>query len=406
MSEQETLRRLMQANPYPAATALRDASPPDAVLIALIEERTRTMSTTEETQVVKGDPRSPGRGPLVAAVALGAILLVAVALLLAGGDEPEVVEPVAPPVEQLTGEFSSAINRGDLEGALALLSPESDCNLPFSGFEETCEISWGFPVGSQATIGFENCGSEPPTTCTMELSGGFMAAMGYPNSVSRDQIGADIDPEGMLVIDQSSVVAQSLLPDDALTTLWRYMDARFPELDIDLTFGPSPYDLAAGQAALQAAQELNDPQRIADQLQGILSVHAASGLSQCTNQDGTRDCRDLMGFLQAISAELTLQCDPSLAADFAITCPMTIDSDVHRALGSDPTTTEVAIDYRGGTARNLEFHLVFADRATHDAFVVFAGSKPDLVHENGRPVWTGETGAAWVAAAEEFSTTN
>lgn len=421
MSEQETLRRLIEANPYPGGVGLRSSSPSDAV-ISLIEERTRTMATKEDIRIPGEARKTPGRGPLIAAAAFVVVLLgVAVGLLVSAGDEPDGNDPAIDPPEEtvattvaadteanplpVVDQWVAAMNEGDLEGALAVLSPEASCDLPSGGID-ACRDHLGYLIEIGTHFEESSCVESPTYRCNFDLTSELHATMGYPAYTLPMFPTFTLDEDGLLVADffGNVPVTRPYIPLEAVD-LWAYMQPKYPELNIGQPFGPDPYTAEAGVAVMEAAREINDPVRIVEGLQNILGVYAASGIDTCTTGDGNKPCSELLDFYEAIEAGLDLQCDTAAASEDEIPCVLTVDSAIHRALGSGATTEDVTVSYRGGRARGLALEVRFStDPEVQETFVEFARTQPGLtLANNDRLRFSAETAPLWMAAAEEFA---
>ena len=389
MSADRTWQRLRDANPYPIAEIEREAAAADA-LLAHIEETSRTMTDTR-----------PWSLPAISAgVGIVAVLALALFVVRPGfsGADPEDVASVA-----------TAISGGDLETTLALVSPESNCDVPIGTQAETCEQFFGFAVGIGAQIdyacpvGERPSGAAEPFACTMSMPSDVHDVMGYPDFVIRDRVQLELDGDGRLVIDNSTMELRTFVPEPGGAALWSVMRTQYPDLNWDVVSGPDPYDQVAGDALLETARTFNSPTRIVPALESSLRAFSPGVARQCVTQDGTYSCRNLVGFLEAIGAVIELDCDPASAADGVILCAMLFDSDMHAALGSGPTDSEASVEYRGGTVARLELELHFTtDELTAEALLDAAHDDPALF-DGSRPNFTSESGPAWVEAAIGFS---
>lgn len=113
----------------------------------------------------------------------------------------------------------------------------------------------------------------------------------------------------------------------------------------------------------------------------------------------------MVDFLEAIGATLDFECAIEAASNGEIPCVLELDSMIHDALGGGPSQGDMTVVYRGGRTQALSVEVLFAaDPAVHRSFMEFAVAQPALADgETGRPLWTADTGAAWIAAAEEFA---
>lgn len=410
MSEGTLLQRLRDANPYPHPEDLMEIQRDKTLLLAGIDERSRSMSVQQSPPKPKMDhPRRRSSRHLVAGLAFASIVLVVgVAMVAMVGDpEPAVTGSTIDAVQNdplpLVEEWVDAMNRGDLAAALAVLSPETSCDLPNTS-PETCEQHLGYLIAIGTHIEKETCRESPPYRCSFGLTSQLHATLGYPDYSLPMRPELSLDGNGLLVADFFGNIDTSTpyFPTEG-GDLWGFMRPDHPELDITLPWGPDPYDERAGVVAMEAAREYNSPERVLQALQNTLDVYAASGVRQCISEAGS-DCDAYTDFLEGINARLTWNCDPTRASGGVIVCPVTFDSDIHQAIGSGGAVGEITVTYRGGRAQIVEFALPFAAEApTQDAFLAYAESVDGLFSDNGRPVWTAESAATWIAAAQDFA---
>jgi hypothetical protein len=413
MSEHVILKRLREANPVPDPASLREASPDDAILLTAIDERSRSMSTQQAPPIPPPPTDLKRRRPLLIAAAFAVVtILIGAAIVLGVNDEPEVVAPNDPvpttvvdgvDPRPLSAQWVDAMNQGDLEGALAVLSPEASCDLPI-GSGETCQQHLGYLIAIGTHIETRRCGEEPPYRCSYGLTSEFHATLGYPDHSLPATTAIEVDEEGRLVADffGSEDASTPYWPSEG-GDLWGWMQSEYPGMTIHPIFGPDPYDEAAGIAAMEAARRFNSPERIVQQLQLAFDSYASSGFRQCATQEGPVECAPLVNFLKAIDAQLGLECDPATAEAGVITCPLTIESGIHQALGSGASTGEAVIEYRGGLTQALQVEIRFADDpAVHDAFVAYAATVDGLFQE-GELIFDGDSGRSLLDAARDFS---
>lgn len=410
MSERTLLQRLQDANPYPHPEDLLEAQREQTQLLADIDERSRSMSVQQSPPRPETDqPRRWSRRNLVAGLAVAmTVLVVGFVVVAMVGDSDTAVTSSIPDVVQgdplpLVDEWVDAMNRSDLGAALTVLSPETSCDLPNTA-PETCEQHLGYLIAIGTHIERETCAESPPYRCSFSLTSQLHATLGYPDHSlpMRPEVG--LDGNGLLVADFFGNIDTSTpyFPSES-GDLWSFMRSDYPELNITLPWGPDPYDEVAGVAAMEAAREYNSPERVLQALQSTLEIYVASGVRQCISEAGS-ECAAFTDFLKGINAQLTWGCDPAMARDGVITCPVTVDSDIHRAIGSEPALGEITVTYRGGRAQVVEFALPFAAEApTHDAFLAYAETVDGLFTGNGRPVWNAESAAPWIAAAQDFA---
>lgn len=398
--------RLREANPVPEPIRLDEAVTDRAALLTAITERKNEMQTQENDRVATRPPAGPRRWLVAAAVAVVVLAAVSIIALLVRPDNTVATTIPSPETEAnpipILDEWVDAMNQGDLEGALAVLSPEASCDLPF-GEVDTCRDHLGYLIAIGTHFEKNSCGESPPYRCGFDLTSELHATMGYPNYALPMNPEVSLDGDGLLVADFFGSIpweTTPYMPADS-RDIWSYMGPKYPELRVG-QFGPSPYTAEAGEAAMDAARELNDPDAVVERVDMLLGRYGAPA-QQCTTQDGNRFCPDLVAFLEAIGATFDLDCGS--ASDGQIPCALVVDSDIHQTLDSGPSTGDMTINYRGGRAWTLDVDLWFsADTDVHDAFMAYAESQPGLVNEStGRPIWTAESGPSWVQAAREFA---
>jgi hypothetical protein len=404
----DTFRRYAQLDPASSQDVLPDWSSLAPVLLEAIDERTRPMQTRPTKTRPPAVKRPRFKGPLVAgAVFALVVLIIGVAFILSQDDvQPDVIDAPETTALEQGDRWAEAMNRGDLDGALALLSPEANCDLPV-GEVETCEQHLGYLVAIGTRFEKTSCTEVEPIRCFYQLTSDLHSTLGYPEYSLPMDTAFEVDDSGLLVADFFStapVTSYSYWPDEA-GDLWSFMLPDHPEIVIDRYFGsPNHYDQALGIAAMDSAARFNDPARIFTEFQTSLDRGFLPSVppARCALPEGTVDCNSLFEFLLSISAGVELNCDYTAAAADTLVCPLTIDSDIHSALGSGPSTTEGTVTYRGGRLQGLTLDLVFSDDpAVQDAFMVFASAQ-DGLFSGDVPSYSEETGPAWLEAAREF----
>lgn len=346
-------------------------------------------------------------GGLVAASAFALVVAVfALNLVLAPGSDQEIRDLPAPSLQEKANQFGTFINSGDLESGLEMLSAESNCDAPApdSFSVETCEQHWGHMVAMGADVRFEDC-SETTGQCYMTWGSELFEIMGYPDHRLAAWIPMSIDEAGLLVVDMFSGIPEtgSFMPDRSVVPLYDYLQENRPDLRVSSISGPDPKDYEGGLALMEAARFVNDPQRIITNLESALVEIPPILPRFCESGSALIPCRDLFQFLQNIEAEVGLECDVSTAADGTIRCPVSMTSAIHDALGSGPSSTEAIIEYQAGMVRKLTLDIQFAaDPLLHEEFIEFARSN-DLLYQGEEPVYTEDTAADWIAAAETFA---
>ena len=353
---------------------------------------------------VDGSPPDRPRAWVVAA-AIAAMALVAVGLLVTlDRSRWPVAGSSADRTMAMADAWVDAMNRGAVEEALDLLSPEAVCDLRTpTGDVETCEQHLGYVAAIGTHFERRSCRDTAPHRCSYDLTSDLHATLGYPNHTLQMNVVFGLDERGLLVADffGGADTSNAYYPGEA-GQFWVWLATENPDMAVDFDFGPDVYDAKAGEAVMAAAQSFTDPSRVATLMQTALDERDASGMLQCGTPDGSRACSDLVAFLGGIDADLDLECDTAGVIDFTIPCEAAMDSAIHRALGTGPSLTELTIHYRGGGARGFEFDLRLAgDEERHDELLEYARGHPEL--HGARPVWNAQSGPAWVAAAEELA---
>jgi hypothetical protein len=409
MTNELAFERLREANPVPEPGSLEQVTSDRDVLLALVMERTETMQTQEHEKVATA-PRRPN-GWLIAAAAAAAIVVTVGLINLI--DQPAETVATTVPVEDeanplpVLDQWVDAMNQGDLDGALAVLSPEASCDLPFGGLD-TCEDHLGYLVEIGTHFEQLSCRESSPYRCSFDLTSELHAVMGYPDYTLPMNPTFTLDDDGLLIADffGNIPVSKPYIPSEAVD-IWGYMQPKYPDLNIGPQFGPDPYTAQVGVAVMEAAREINDPDRVVEQTLNPLSRFSPAGIRTCSTQDGDLQCRDLLEFLEAIGSQLTFECDTASIVDDTISCVVTVDSEIHRTLGSGPSSSEMSLEYAGGRAQRMSMTVLFsADPVVHEAFIEYvrAGGDPALVN-NGRLRLNADNGPLWVAAAEDFAAT-
>lgn len=386
------------------------------------------MQTRERSLATEPPPQTPRSRWLVPALAAAAAVVLAIVLVvfLSSADDasPDVVTtlpglpsttvPATPEAaaRNQVAALVSAANAGDLGGVLAVLSPDAKCDVSAAGTRtETCEQFWGANIAMGGRFDMVCAGATLPFSCSLDMMSESHTALGYPDHVVSSTIPVEIDAEGLLVTGPVSGTRSNFSGGGDATDFrwWRFMQGMFPEMPISGTFGPNPYDAAAGAAMLEAARAMNDPIRLAAALEEAIVTGDFSELdgfittARCNTDVSTGSCRDLIPFLQSVDASLAIDC-PNPAVDGAITCEMSMFSDIHESLGSGPSTFDGTIEFRGGTVQGLTLDLAFSeDLDEHLRFLESARSRPDLYEPDGeRPIFTSDTAPLWLQAAQAF----
>lgn len=402
MSDESIIRQLREANPFPNPVDLHRASTDDARILVAINERSDAMSTKQTRRVTIERTPTPRRGLLIAAAVAAAVVLAGAVIL--DVFRPEVATPDDETTLSLVSEWVDAVNAGDLQGALAVLSPEASCDLPIPtlGADETCEQHLGYLIAIDTHFEPVGCSSVEPTRCKYSLTSGLHAALGYPDYALPLETTFSVDRDGKLTADIFGTIDPTTpyWPREG-GELWAYMQPLYPELDIDATFGPSPYTAAAGVAAMEAAAEFNGAGRVAQRLQEAVDLYSDRELQLCFAPQRT-DCSDLLDFLEGVAASIQLDCDPSTAGEGVITCPMAVDSDLNATLGGGQGVTEITIEYRAGKVRTITFDPRFSgDEDLHSSFLEYA-AEVDGLFDGDQPIWDGETAPVWMETARQF----
>lgn len=355
--------------------------------------------------------KAPGRGRpttgILVAAASFALVLALLGLnvfLTSGGDQIGDSSPRG--LQELADELAAFINSGDLESGLRRLSPESNCdaNAPDSFSVETCEQHWGHMVALGADVRFEDC-SETTGECRITWGSELFEIMGYPDHRLAANLPMSVDEEGLLVIDLFSGIPEggSFMPDRSVVPLYDYLQQNRPDLRVSSISGPDPKDFEGGLALMEAARFVNDPQRVTNDLEESFVESPPTFSGSCQSGSASTFCRTLFEFLQGIRAEVDLECDVTTAEDGTITCPVSMTSAIHDALGGGPSRTEATIEYQAGSVRKLTLDLQFAaDPLLHQEFIDYARSS-NALYEGELPVYSKENAPDWIAAAEAFA---
>ena len=403
----DIFRRYAHLDPASSKDVLPDWSSLAPVLLEAIDERTRPMQTQEIKPAAPAGRGPRLRGPLLAAAVFTLVLIVAgVAYVLLRGDaEPDAIDGAPNSPIDVLDEWTDAMNEGDVDNALSVLSPEAECSLPVVA-PVSCEQHLGYLAAIGTHFEKQSCTAEAPYICSYGLTSQLHATLGYPDYELPMSAEFTLDESGLLVADFFGTVdvTTPYWPTEG-GELWSFMIPDYPELNLDGVFGPEIYDRAAGVAAMEGARSFNDPVRIVSEFEDTLRSGFLPSRSpvDCRIDGGPVTCTPLLEFLVGIDAELGFECDGEAASSDRIGCTATIESDIHSALGSGPATAEASFLYRGGRVIAFELSgLPFADSpGVHEAFVAFAAGEEGLVRD-GDAVLTGETAAAWVEAAGSY----
>ena len=399
---QNPFERLRSANPVPRSM-VEGKSDDHVGLLADIRERAVGPAFVHDGPVEEPPPERPRAWVVAAAIAAMALVAVGLLVTLDRSRWP-VAGSSADRTMAMADAWVDAMNRGAVDEALGLLSPEAVCDLRTpTGEVETCEQHLGYIAAIGTHFEKRSCRDAAPHRCSFDLTSDLHATLGYPNHTLQMNVVFRLDERELLQADffDGADTSDAYYPGDA-GEFWAWLANENPHMGVDVDFGPDVYDAAAGEAVMEAAGSFTDPSRIATLVQTALDDRDASGMLQCGTPDGSRPCSDLIAFLGGIDADLDLDCDTAGAVDFTIPCEVTMDSAVHRALGTGPSLSELTIQYRGGGARGFEFDLRLAgDQERHDEMLEYARGYPELY--GARPVWNAQSGPGWVEAAEELA---
>jgi hypothetical protein len=392
---------------------------PSSTALASIHARigAQTDQPVVEVIMLEPDPSPPRRRWALVAAAVAVVVLVGGLIYLVAdpGDSSPADDPapptttpadpsvIEPPSEAALAELTAAMDLGELDDVLAVLSPESNCALPGGGSErETCEQQFGFLL---AIGGFLEPSCERPDLCRLTFGSELHAVMGYPDG--RLPIPFELDGQGRVAVrfDKAPVERPFVGTGDDTGRLWVRLGQMRPDLDVSANFGPALYDREAGEALMAAATALNDPASVAAALQTAFDEQYLYNPGRCVTQDGSRNCTSLFEFLYAIDADIQLACQS--ATGDTVPCSVTMTSDLHAALGSEPTITPAEIVIRGGVVTSLTLEVRFAaDPDVNDAFLAHAATVDGLFEQLGsgtRPLLTAESAPAWLAAAQDYA---
>jgi len=360
------------------------------------------------------DRRPPRRWPLATAAA-ALVVTGGVILALGRGDgdrnaEPAPTTETAPADVRSTAEILAnlvgAVETGDPDTVIDMLSPESDCDVPGPGSPvESCgqQVAYMLAIGGRLEA---RCGERDLDSCSLWHTTAAHAAMGYADEWLP--LPFVIDGDGLVALRLREIPVRAYVGSDADTgRLWAQLREMRPDLRVT-NFGPEPNDAESGAAVLAAAQQLNDPARIVAEFEADLDQRRlpSDPPRTCRVSLGTPRCRDLLEFLFALDADVDLACDT--ARDGTVPCTLTLTSELHEALGSEPTVMSADVSYRGGVIIALELDLRFsADPDANEAFFEYAMTADGLFRELGAsglvPVFTEESAPAWLDAATLFA---
>lgn len=373
------------------------------------------------------------RWVLVAAATIAAAVAGALFLLARDDESPVVVDPAptsspAPeptgrrPVAEILDELAAAFEDGEDGDVLALLSPESDCDVPVPGGpRETCEQAVGFMLAIGARLD-PRCNRDDPGDCSRSAIGSEVHdVMGHPDQTIP--LPFVIDDDGLVEIrlGEANVFRAFVGTGGDTGRLWMALRDLRPDLSVSAQWGPLLNDREHGEALLEAAYALTEPVAIVESFESFIDrqLQPSHPPVRCETQFGRTDCAGLFDFLYALAADIGFDCSTSpdgTAAPAAVdrdsaTCTVSITSDIHAALGSDPTTVPAAFSFRAGLIREFTFELRFAaDPDVDDAFIEQAMTVDGLFRQIGAsdqltPVFTEESAAAWLAVAADFAAT-
>lgn len=416
MNADRAFSRLQAANPKPAQQ-LRDVEPPDTTaFLAVIQQRSHSMQTRTAPTPTGLPPRRPRKWlvPALSAAVIVAAAVVAAILFAGGTDQPDVATTIPEGPQSsaldLVQELVAAANAGDLEAVLEILSPQANCDVVAPGTEvETCEGFWGANIAMGGVHEIDCAGAEPPYQCTLSMTSEAHAALGLETSRVRSPYPIALDANGLLITQGLSGLNSFFGTHAVDLRVWAYMQERYPELNVNTTFGVNPNTAEGGAAMLEAARELNDPLRLVGELESAfenLDFEGLDGLAtsfRCSLfTDVTDQCSDVAFFLNALNADVTVDCGGRTGVDGEITCPVTLSTDIHDALGAQPTVTEAVIGYRGGTIERVAFNQVWSnDASLNDGFLNAARSQEDLF-DGDQPSIDRASADRWLAFATSY----
>lgn len=314
-----------------------------------------------------------------------------------GSALPQAVLPSQTDAAAAFVEAFATSDRNLLHGAIAI---DASCETSLPG-NETCGSFWGNNLAIGARIELLDCepfaNSRFDERCRLSMTSELHTVMGYDGRTLGGEVLLRTDEDGRLipfpVIDPTGAFIGT--SHEADLRLWAHMEERYPELTINRSFGPVPYDYESGLKMLEAARELNDPVRIANEIAAELDSGGAFVDAVRPNLTSR--------VLDAIGASLTLDCTDQSARKAEVICPAVLDSDIHRLLGSEPVDVTVRIAARGGVLSSFDPDLRwFADDARHDSFIEFGKERGIRFGDGGAPVYNLGTVDDWLAAAAEF----
>ena len=318
-------------------------------------------------------------------------------------DPDQTSQPAAAPLlseSPLVADFIDSVNSGDVEAAMGLIDTEASCATGLPG-SENCGDFWGNNIGIGGQISFSNCEGVTglfEERCDLEMTSELHSVFGYAEFSPGGAVLLRTDNDGRLIPFPRINPSGAFLDPSGTADfrLWEYMAENYPELNVNLNFGPNPYDYESGLAMLAAATTLNDPVRLLREVEEGLA--AGGRFRVLVNNDA------FSGFLDEVSAVIDFECAGQESIDGEASCPATVMTDIHAALGQGPTQLDVGLKAQGGDLKGLDLDLTFFDDLDeHDVFIEFARSIGVGFTNAGEPIFNLISAPEWVSAAAEYA---
>ena len=440
MTPDDALRAVALADPEPTPPAEVEMRAIAAALLGQIDEQSRSRPAdlgfelseiTLDAPVVEltefRDVRLPRR--LVAAsLAIAAAIALVVFVTVSRDDDSSELDVIdAPPITTtivattvppstdgdadaapagplsetaLVTDFTEAVNSGDLDVLRAVIATDASCETGLPG-PDSCGDFWGNTLAIGGRIELRNC--RPAVgpfdeRCDLSMTSELHTVMGFDGFDPGGSVLLRTDTDGGLIpLPQIDPTGSFLDPaGQAEFRLWAYMVERYPELSINPMFGPVPYDYESGLKMLEAGRELNDPIRLAGEVEAGLDAGGSFG--ELVQESG------FFRFLDAVNADLEFDCSGRETVGGQVSCPATLVTDVHRTLGSGPVETTLTVAARGGLLATFEPVLLWFDDPTLQAdFIAFGRDRGNRFTADNSPVFNLGTVEDWLATAVEYA---
>lgn len=124
ITDEQVVELFSEANPVPTLDVLDEVRPVDDGTDTQAAEGSRGMTTVKTDQREKS--KRNRRPSIAAGLAVVLAAVIAIPLLLPDGEQPELAAPATPEEEAIetAEDFFAALTAGDVDGAMALMTPE------------------------------------------------------------------------------------------------------------------------------------------------------------------------------------------------------------------------------------------------------------------------------------------